>query len=191
MSWWQLLSSLGPDYGYFPNTLKTVLIVKPHLLPVANSIFGGTNVQITDQGQRHLGAALGSHDFAEEYVSKKVCTWTAEVFSIAANRPHAAYCAFAHGVIGRWVYIMRTIPDVGPLFQPLEDAIRLKFIPSLTGHSACSALEREVLPLPCRLGGLGIVNPYTHSRFPVYCIYQDYSFSSISYPWPGCTSTIT
>ena len=67
MSWWQLLSSLGSDYGYFPNALKTVLIVKPHLLPVANSIFGGTNVQITDQGQRHLGAALGSHDFAEEY----------------------------------------------------------------------------------------------------------------------------
>ena len=74
MSWWQLLSSLGPDYGYFPNALKTVLIVKPHLLPVANAIFGGTNVQITDQGQRHLGAALGSRDYAEEYVSKKICT---------------------------------------------------------------------------------------------------------------------
>ena len=57
----------------------------------------------------------------------KVCTWTAEVSSfasIAANRPHAAYCAFTHGMIGRWVYIMRTIPDVGLLFQPLEDAIR-------------------------------------------------------------------
>ena len=32
-------------------------------------------------------------------------------------------------------------------------------IPSLTGHSACSALEREVLSLPCHLGGLGLVNP--------------------------------
>ena len=99
MSWWQLLSSLGLDYGYFPNALKTVLIVKPHLLPVANAIFGGTNVQITNQGQCHLGAALGSRDFAEEYVSKKVCTWTAEVSSlasIAANCPHAAYCAFSH-----------------------------------------------------------------------------------------------
>ena len=54
---------------------------------------------------------------------------------------------------------MRTIPDISHLFQPLEDAIRLKLVPSLTGHSACSALEREVLSLPCRLGGLGIVNP--------------------------------
>ena len=40
-----------------------------------------------------------------------------------------------------------------------DDAIRLKLIPSLTGHSSCSALEREVLSLPCRLGGLDIVNP--------------------------------
>jgi len=56
---------------------------------------------------------------------------------------------------------MRTIRDISHLFQPLGDAIRLKLIPSLTGHSACSALEREVLLLPChgRLGGLGIVNP--------------------------------
>ena len=51
---------------------------------------------------------------------------------------------------------MRTISH---LFQPLEDAIRLKLIPSLTGHSACSAQEREILSLPCRLGGLGVVNP--------------------------------
>jgi len=96
-SWWQALSSQGPDYGYFPNALKTVLIVKPHLLSVAGTLFDGTNVKITDQGQRHLGAALGSRDFAEDYVSKKVCSWTAEVSTladIAANRPHAAYCAF-------------------------------------------------------------------------------------------------
>ena len=95
-------------------------------------------------------------------MSKKVCSWTAEVSTladIAANRPHAAYCAFTHGMIGRWTYLMRTIPNVSHLFQPLEDAIRLKLIPSLTGHSACSAQEREVLSLPCRLGGLSVVNP--------------------------------
>jgi len=62
-------------------------------------------------------------------------------------------------MIGQWVYIMRTIPSVGPLSQPLEDAISLKLIPALTGHGACSALERDVFSLPCHLGGLGIVSP--------------------------------
>ena len=59
---------------------------------------------------------------------------------------------------GRWMYVMRTIPDISPLFKPLEDAIYLKLLPSFTSHSCCSS-ERELLSLPCRLGGLGIVNP--------------------------------
>ena len=78
---------------------------------------------------------------------------------VAITRPHAAYCAFTHGMIGRWIYVMRTVPNIGPLFQPLEDAIRLQFIPAFTGHGSCSTDEPELLSLPCHLGGLGIVNP--------------------------------
>ena len=164
--WWQHLSSIGPKFGYFPNASKTVLIVKPEHLVNAQSIFADTNIQVTARGQRHLGAALGSRSFAEEYVAQKVAAWTAEVSAlavVAATRPHAAYCAFTHGMIGRWIYVMRTsmrtVPNIGPLFQPLEDAIRLQFIPAFTGHGSCSMVEREVLSLPCRLGGLGIINP--------------------------------
>ena len=95
---------------------------------------------------------------------QKVAAWTAEVSAlavVAATRPHTAYCAFTHGMIGRWIYtyVMRTVPNIGPLFQPLEDAIRLQFISAFTGHGSCYMVEREVLSLPCRLGGLGIVNP--------------------------------
>ena len=161
LQWWRHLSSVGPDFGYFPNASKTVLIVKPEHLAAAESIFANTNIQITAQSQRHLGAALGTRSFTGAYVSQKVATWTAEVTalaSVASTRPHAAYCAFAHGMIGRWMYVMRIIPDISPLFKPLEDAIYLKLLPSFTGHS-CSTSERELLSLPCRLGGLGIVNP--------------------------------
>ena len=34
-----------------------------------------------------------------------------------------------------------------------------KFIPALTGRSPCSEVERALLALPARLGGMGIVNP--------------------------------
>ena len=46
------------------------------------------------------------------------------------------------------------------LFQPLEDAIRTIFLPSLLLKSV-SDNEREVLSLPARFGGLGIFNPTT------------------------------
>ena len=38
--WWDLLSSVGPRYGYFPNATKTILIVKETVLTDARTIFG-------------------------------------------------------------------------------------------------------------------------------------------------------
>ena len=37
--WWQHRSSVGPDFRYFPNASKTVLIVKPEHLAAAEFIF--------------------------------------------------------------------------------------------------------------------------------------------------------
>ena len=99
--------------------------MKPEHLSTAQVIFADSNIQITARGQQHLGAALGTRDFGEEYVASKVESWTAEVSAlagIASSRPHAAYCAFTHGMMGRWVYLMRTIPNISSLLQPLEDA---------------------------------------------------------------------
>jgi len=61
------------------------------------------------------GAVLGSRKFAEEYVAGKVQSWVSDVSAlaqVAASQPHAAYSAFTHGLIGRWVYLMRTVPDI-------------------------------------------------------------------------------
>ena len=57
------------------------------------------------------------------------------------------------------MFLIRTIPDVGDLLSPLEQAIRCRFIPALTGQTAVNDLERDLFALPARLGGLGIFNP--------------------------------
>ena len=81
---------------------------------------------------------------------------------IALDQPQAAYAAFTHGVRSRWNYLMRTMPEIDIQLQSLEDAIRLEFIPALTGQSHLSD-ELHVQP-PCptdqdRGGGLGLNNP--------------------------------
>ena len=48
---------------------------------------------------------------------------------------------------------MQTIQSIGHLLQPLEDVIHQYLIPGLSGRSPCSELERELLFLPCHLGG--------------------------------------
>ena len=54
----------------------------------------------------------------------------------------------------------RTVEGIGDLFRPLEEAIRQRFIPALTGQEIPGDLERELFALP-RLGGLGLSNPTT------------------------------
>ena len=46
--------------------------------------------------------------------------------------------------------------------QPLEEAIRDYFIPAITGQQHCSQDVRDLLALPCRLGGFNLTNP-THT----------------------------
>ena len=79
--------------------------------------------------------------------------------SIAHTQPHAAYAAFMHGLMSKWTYLTRAIPNIGDLFSPLEDVIRRKFLTSLTGQNDFNDITRELMALPVRQGGLGITNP--------------------------------
>ena len=54
---------------------------------------------------------------------------------------------------------MRTVPGISRLFEPLEDALRTKLIPALARGRAINDLDRRLLELPPRMGGLGIPNP--------------------------------
>ena len=110
--WWKHLLTCGPMYGYFPNAAKTCLIVKPDQLDSAQTLFKGTNIKISCEGQHHLGAAIGTRAFTEEYVSRKVQLWSEEICTlsyIAQSYPHSAYSAFTHSVKHQWNYVMHTI----------------------------------------------------------------------------------
>eukprot|EP00731_Ephydatia_muelleri_P024258 Em0016g529a len=172
--WWDNINNFGPSYGYYANAKKTWLVVKEAHYTSALSAFHGTNLNITTTGKPHLGAPLGTQSFVTPYVKAIIDNWVNNVIAIshiATTQPHAAYSAFTHGFVHKWSYLARTVPDITRLFQPLEDVIRTKFIPCLTGRAPPNDLERNLLSLPPRLGGLGIPNPtitsdteYTASR---------------------------
>lgn len=57
----------------------------------AVAAFQGTDVQITIEDKRQLGAAIGTSAFVEEYVKQKVAGWVTEIgrlSSIAITQPH-------------------------------------------------------------------------------------------------------
>lgn len=161
--WWNKLLDLGPKYGYFPNVGKTYLVVKPEKHEEARAVFQGTNITICQTGKCYLGGTLGSDAFALDFIQTKVDSWVKEIDQLskyAFVEPHAAFAALTHGLIGRWLHVIRVVePCAEDTLQPLETIIRHKLIPALLGQPPPNEESRKMLALPGRLGGLGIVDP--------------------------------
>ena len=165
--WWNLLAAVDPDFGYFANSSMSCLVVKEQHLAEAERVFAETGLHITCEGKRHLGVAPGTRDFVVDYVQEKVAHWKAEIghlSSFTKYEPHAAYAALTHGLIGRWMFSLRSTEGIAHLMQPVEDAIRLQLLPAITGREALTDDERDLLALPARLGGIGVRNPTTHTE---------------------------
>ena len=144
--WWDELREAGPPPGYYPNSKKCWLVIKPEKESRAKEMFAGTGINITTEGRKHLGEALGSRSYLEQYVGRKVEDWVGEVTRLAEfarSQPQASYAAFAFGLRHRWTYFMRTLPDIGNLLIERN----------------CSEAERLLIALPVRMGGLGLINP--------------------------------
>ena len=97
LTWWNKLNTFGPKLEYFPKAKKSWLIVKPEKYETAKGIFKDTNLNITNEGKRHLGAVVGTEEFKKEYVIMRVNEWVTDLkllTKIAKFYPQVAYCAF-------------------------------------------------------------------------------------------------
>ena len=153
------LTVLGSKYGYFSKASKSYLIVKGDKLCETRNVFNDSNVNITIKSKRHLGAVVGSNEYREEYVKDLVNDQNNQLVllsSIAESQPQAAYLVFVSVVKSKLNCFMRTIPRISQFLYPLEETIRNKFIPAITGGHICSKNEQRLLSLPTPYGGLAI-----------------------------------
>ena len=65
--------------GIFSKSEKCWISVKPDKEESVREAFHGTAICITAHGQKHLGAALDSREYLEEYVNQCVCQRSDEV----------------------------------------------------------------------------------------------------------------
>ena len=107
-----------------------------------------TAINITTEGHKQLGAALGSRSYFEEYVGEKVEGWVSQVIK---SQPQASYAAFTLGLRHRWTYFLRTLPDIVDLLEPLERAISDVLITALLEHQVTEK-ERDLRRAPCARG---------------------------------------
>ena len=166
-AWWDRLSTVGPTFGYHANPAKTWLLTKEQHLDKAKEIFQGSSVNITTHGWPYLGAPLGTSYYIQQFVKEKVNDWIQDLkllSDIAKAQPHAAYAAFTHGFVHKFSFLCRTVLNLDSLLCPLEVCIRSILLPSLTGRAPSNDVICDLIALPARLGGLGIINPTTLSQ---------------------------
>ena len=160
--WWLNLMDYGPKVGYYPEPSKSWLIVKHEHLNDAKKIFEGTGLNLTVEGRKHLGAAVGATNFKEEYVRGKIEEWKTQVeilAKIAWVEPHLAYIAFVFGMQNKYTYMMRTLPNIGEQLKTLDKSIDDSLLVALFNGRKLNEEERILVSLPTRLGGLGIRIP--------------------------------
>ena len=119
-------------------------------------------MKVTSEGRPYLGAALGTAEYTQAFVTDRVQQLAEELEELAVitrTQPHAAYAAFTHGFTSKWFYLTRTMPDIGAYLLPLGVIIRTKLIPAFTCRPPPNDIERNLLALPARLGGIALVSP--------------------------------
>ena len=87
--------------------------------------------------------------------------WVAELEllpKIAKSYPQAAYYAFTSAFRKKFSCVIRTIPNISHPLQPLKNVILQEFIISPFKGATCNDLERQLLSLPVKLGGMDITN---------------------------------
>ena len=140
---------------------KSWLILKyENELENSKLLFSNTAIKITTNGKRHLGAALGTKTFKDEYVQEKVealCKEITKLADFAKTQPHAAFSPYIHGQQHRFTYFLRTIEGMEDYLKPLDNTISNILLPAIF-CTTISKQQRELYALPIKNGGLGYAN---------------------------------
>ena len=132
---------ISPYFGYYPNGEKGWIISRPDREIIVKEAFKETAINVTVQGQRHVGAAIRSQEYVEEYVNDEVTNWISKITKqteFNVTQPQASYAAaYTFGLKHRWTYFPRTLPDIQDLLEPLTaQYLAFSSLPLLIGGVA-------------------------------------------------------
>lgn len=109
--WLKILVEEGPKLGYYPESAKSILVVKNDLNSENSEFFNQLGIQIV-RSHRFLGSFIGPEDSKEGYVEEKVKFWKDAVmkFSEAAKKsPQAVFAAFTKSLQSEWSFLQRVV----------------------------------------------------------------------------------
>ena len=59
----------------------------------------------------------------------------------------------------RWNYVLRSLPNIEAELEHMEHVVCKVFLPAFSGQSQLGEQMRNLLALPARISGMGLINP--------------------------------
>ena len=94
------LQQLVPNYRYFPESSKSILVVAPHNVEQAKFEFAGLNFPV-ETGSRYLGSFTGEATERDNRIANIVDDWVYSIKKLAGaarDYPQSAYSALQRSV---------------------------------------------------------------------------------------------
>jgi hypothetical protein len=101
------LEEIGPNYGYFPEPSKSILVVRQHNLEAAQNAFPDFGFKVTT-GSRCLGGFVGEDSALGNWIREKNKFWeeaVADLASAAPNFPQAAHSRLQKSLQQEWQFV--------------------------------------------------------------------------------------
>jgi hypothetical protein len=131
----QRLQEIGPDFEYFPEPTKSILIVHEHNLEKARSVKADLKFKVKT-GNRYLGGFIGEEDALRSWLEEKTTLWTdftpllfLQTASLARKPKHyssiSQLSSWRNGRNLTLRYVaMSMLKSALPLFEPLTSVCR-------------------------------------------------------------------
>jgi hypothetical protein len=156
------LVKLGPTFGYFPESTKSILIVAQHNLESATSVFVDLHFKVKT-GERYLGGFIDEPAAQDEWLDRKIQYWSKAMAGLAvaaAKFPQSAYSGLQRSLQQEWQFVQRIVKDIGGKFPFVEKEMNQTFLPALCDDAISSDDPRFSLAgLPVKHAGLALPNP--------------------------------
>ena len=137
MEWFKKISQEGLKIGYFSELNKCYLFVAPEFVEEAAKVFEGYAVNIVTD-HKLLGGFIGDELETEKWLQQKINIWINSIKCIAraaVQQPQAAHVALTKSIQNEWGFIQRVVVAKEHSFEPLTNALKNQFLPSLAGFT--------------------------------------------------------
>ena len=144
--------------GYFPDPTKSILVVAPMNVAMAEDFFRGMRLKVVT-GSWYLGVFIGYGAAEKSWMSVKVEGWAEYVGTLAGvahKHPQSAYIRLQKLPQQEWAFVQQVNPDIGYAFGTVNKVLQETFLPALFEGLGKGAPGRGVNRLPVKHARLAL-----------------------------------